>query len=212
MWQLKRAVLNELLWIQSRFSRVWLFATPWTIAHQASLSVGFSRQEHWSGLPFPSPMYESEKWKWSRSVVSYSWRPHGLQPTRLLCPWGFPGKSTGVGCHCLLHWWWLVHFKRYWMFHDIKGAIVDGLKLPLTNIWCISHLSLSSITLASTILHTLLKVKLMSLKGYVSSTVCTCFKELVLVDMPHPQPHDSVMFCICAIQYGNHEAHVVIYI
>ena len=32
----------------------------------------FSRQEHWSGLPFPSPMHESEKWKWSRSVVSDS--------------------------------------------------------------------------------------------------------------------------------------------
>ena len=29
-------------------------------------------------------------------------RPHGLQPSRLLCPWDFPGKSTGVGCHCLL--------------------------------------------------------------------------------------------------------------
>ena len=36
------------------------------------------------------------------SVVSNSLRPHGLQPTRLLCPWDFPGKSTGVGCHCLL--------------------------------------------------------------------------------------------------------------
>ena len=33
-------------------------------------SLGFSRQEHWSGLPFPSPMHESEKWKWSRSVMS----------------------------------------------------------------------------------------------------------------------------------------------
>ena len=71
-------------------------------AHQAPPSLGFSRQEHWSGLPFPSPMHESEKWKWSRSVVSNSQRPHGLQPTRLLCPWDFPGKSTGVGCHCLL--------------------------------------------------------------------------------------------------------------
>ena len=38
----------------------------------------------------------------SRSVVSDSWRPHGLQPTRLLRPWDFPGKRTGVGCHCLL--------------------------------------------------------------------------------------------------------------
>ena len=36
-------------------SRVLLFATPWTVAYQASLSMGFSRQECWSGLPFPSP-------------------------------------------------------------------------------------------------------------------------------------------------------------
>ena len=71
-------------------------------AHQAPPSLGFSRQEHWSGLPFPSPMHESEKWKWSRSVVFYSSRPHGLQPTRLLHPWDFPSKSTGVGCHCPL--------------------------------------------------------------------------------------------------------------
>ena len=33
---------------------------PWTAAHQAPLSLGFSRQEHWSGLPFPSPVHESE--------------------------------------------------------------------------------------------------------------------------------------------------------
>ena len=36
-------------------SRVQLFATPWTVVHQAPPSVGFSRQEYWSGLPFPSP-------------------------------------------------------------------------------------------------------------------------------------------------------------
>ena len=36
-------------------SRVQLFATPWTVAYQAPPSVGFSRQECWSGLPFPSP-------------------------------------------------------------------------------------------------------------------------------------------------------------
>ena len=45
----------------SRFSRVRLCATPQTAAHQAPPSLGFSRQEHWSGLPFPSPMHESEK-------------------------------------------------------------------------------------------------------------------------------------------------------
>ena len=37
------------------FSRVRLFATPWTVARQASPSMGFPRQEHWNGLPFPSP-------------------------------------------------------------------------------------------------------------------------------------------------------------
>ena len=36
-------------------SRVRLFATPWTVAYQALLSMGFSWQEYWSGLPFPSP-------------------------------------------------------------------------------------------------------------------------------------------------------------
>ena len=76
-----------------------------------SPSLGFSRQEYWSGLPFASPVHKSEKWKWSCSVVSHSSRPHELQPTRLLCPWDFPGKSTGVGCHCLLYQSLLVELK-----------------------------------------------------------------------------------------------------
>ena len=87
-----------LLLLLSRFSRVRLCATPWTAAHHASPSLGFSRQEHWNGLPFPSPMHESGKW--SHSVVSVPQRTHGLQPTRLLHPWDFP-DITGVGCHCL---------------------------------------------------------------------------------------------------------------
>ena len=96
-------IKSSLLLLQlSHFSSVRLWATPETAAHQAPPSLGFSRQEHWSGLPFPSPVHESEKWKWSRSVVSDPLRSHGLQPTRLLRPWDFPGKSTGVGCHCLL--------------------------------------------------------------------------------------------------------------
>ena len=45
----------------SRFSHVQLCVTPWTAAHQVPLSLGFSRQEHWSGLPFLSLMHESEK-------------------------------------------------------------------------------------------------------------------------------------------------------
>ena len=45
----------------NHFSRARLCATAETAAHQAPPSLGFSRQEHWSGLPFPSPMDESEK-------------------------------------------------------------------------------------------------------------------------------------------------------
>ena len=59
-----------------------------------------ARTLEWVAISF------SNAWKWkvrvSCSVVSGSWWPHGLQPTRLLHPWEFPGKSTGVGCHCLL--------------------------------------------------------------------------------------------------------------
>ena len=50
-----------LLLLLSHFSCVRLCVTPQTAAHQAPLSLGFSRQEHWSGLPFPSPMHKSER-------------------------------------------------------------------------------------------------------------------------------------------------------
>ena len=56
-----RYMLLLLLLLPSCFSRVQLCVTPEMAAHQAPLSLGFSRQEHWSGLPFPSPMHESEK-------------------------------------------------------------------------------------------------------------------------------------------------------
>ena len=81
----------------SHFSRVRLCATPQRAAHQAPPSLGFSRQEYWSGLPFPSPMHESEKSKWSCSVVSDSSQPHGLQNPR-----NSPGQNTGVGNLSLL--------------------------------------------------------------------------------------------------------------
>ena len=59
-----------------------------------------ARTLEWVAISFSNAW--SEKWKWSHSVVSdFSW-PHELQPTRLLRPWDFPGKSTGVGCHHLL--------------------------------------------------------------------------------------------------------------
>ena len=54
-------LLMLLLLLLSHFSHIQLCATPQTRAHQALPSLGFSRQEHWSGWPFPSPVHESEK-------------------------------------------------------------------------------------------------------------------------------------------------------
>ena len=65
-----------LLLLLSRFSRVRLLATPWTAAHQAPPSMGFSRQEYWSGLPLPSPfqstwaVYNSRKTNWMKSTLA----------------------------------------------------------------------------------------------------------------------------------------------
>ena len=78
-------------------------------AHQAPPSLGFSRQEYWSGLPFSSPMHQSEKSKWSRSVVSDSVRPHRWQPTRLPRPWDSPWQGIkpappAIEAQTLNHW------------------------------------------------------------------------------------------------------------
>ena len=83
-----------LLLLLSRFSP--------TAGHQAPPSLGFSRQEHWSGLPFPSPMHESEK---SKEVAQSCPTLSDLMDCSL--PGSsvhgiFPGESTGVGCHFLL--------------------------------------------------------------------------------------------------------------
>ena len=61
MAESKEKLMSLLLLLLSHVSRVRLCATPQIAAYQAPPSLGFSRQEHWSGLPFPSPMHESEK-------------------------------------------------------------------------------------------------------------------------------------------------------
>ena len=76
-----------------------------------------ARTLEWVAISF------SKAWKWKVKIESEVAQPcptqwsHGLQPTRLLCPWDFPGKSTGVGCHCLLQGlpkgFFLAWFPRY---------------------------------------------------------------------------------------------------
>ena len=72
-------------------------------------------------LPFPV---------WACSVTSNSLRPHGLQPTRLLCPWDSPGKQTGAGCHLLLQGTFPTQRSK---LSFVSRALADGFftSLPL---------------------------------------------------------------------------------
>ena len=73
-----------------RFSCVRLFATPWTVAHQAPVSMGFSRQEYWHGLPFPPP---------------------GDLPDPVGAPWG---SGSQAGAQVTLGWVGKVPWKTAW--------------------------------------------------------------------------------------------------
>ena len=82
----------------------------------------------------------------SCSVMNNSLRPHGLQSTRLLCPWDFPGKDTGVGCHFLLQEVFptqglnpgLLHCRHilYWLSYKGSPKNIINLILVLTIWWC----------------------------------------------------------------------------
>ena len=93
-------LLLLLLLLLSCFSRVRLSETPWTAAHQAPPSPGFSRQEHWSGLPFPSPMHESE-----------------VRPSNPI-PWHIPRENYKLKRYIYLN----VHCSTIYNSQDIKAT------------------------------------------------------------------------------------------
>ena len=70
-----------------------------------------------------------------------SWWPHGLQPTRLLRPWDIPGKSTGVGCHCLLQWICTCYhnYREHFLVHKFK---IFGI---ISNNWDFTYASSTNI-------------------------------------------------------------------
>ena len=98
------------------------------------LSLGFSRQEHWSGLPFPSPMHESEKWKWSHSVVSDSIDPMNFSP---------PGSSIHGIFQAKVLEWGAIAFSA--TLHKVKCCILSPqtlkhLKYHSDGVFCFSFL------------------------------------------------------------------------
>ena len=76
--------------------------TPWTVACQAPLSMGFPRPEYWIGLPFPFTIYVFSSVQFSRSVVSNSLWPHESQHARPPCPSPTPGVHPNS---CPSSWW-----------------------------------------------------------------------------------------------------------
>ena len=90
--------------VLSCFSHVRLFATPWTVTHQAPLSMGFYRQEYWSGLPFPTPgdLPNLNSPQALRIMASASVQGHTVEqlfPHLYLLTWPKTGsRKTGSGC------------------------------------------------------------------------------------------------------------------
>ena len=113
-----------LLLLLSRFSHVRLFATPQTAAHQAPLSLGFSRQEHQSGLPFPSPMHESG----SGSEVTQS-----CQTLSDPMDCSLPGSSVHGIVQARVLEWGAIAFSRCslrWSFYTLRPRGMYGTEQP----------------------------------------------------------------------------------
>ena len=109
-------------WVKS-LSRVWLFVTPWTVAHQALPSMGFSRQEYWHGLPFSSPGDLPDPGIEPRS--------HALQADALTSePSGKPNQVAfkKKSNHFIFPFWWvqdvLAIIWLYWLAWKPSKAIV----------------------------------------------------------------------------------------
>ena len=85
-------------------SRVRLSVTPWVYAYVQSHQIAFTKhmQVFWVFVVVVILVYKLDCCCLVAKSCPTLLRPHGLQPTRLLCPWAFPGKNPGVGCHFLL--------------------------------------------------------------------------------------------------------------
>ena len=105
-------------WPLSFFNRTCILALHW-ISHphtKGALSSGIRNTGH---RPFQG-LCKVLRVFVSCSVMSDSVWPHGLRPARLLCPWGFPGKNTGVGCHFLLQGIFLTQGSNSGLLHCRK--------------------------------------------------------------------------------------------
>ena len=119
----KNEVINS-EWVKS-LNRAWLFATPWTTAHQAPSSMGFSRQEYWSGVPFTVKNAESQRidafelWCWRRLLrVPWTARKSNQSILKEISPkYSFFGR-TDAEAPIL----WPPNVKNWFIWKDPDGG------------------------------------------------------------------------------------------
>ena len=135
----KNAKIQKVYFVLSHFSHVWVFANPWTAACQPPLSMGFSRQENWSGLPCPPPgdlsipgirpryptlQTDSVPSEHPQTLVFITVKVQPWFISNLLyfghCSGGFPGRASGKYKICppvqekILHWVEKIAWRRAW--------------------------------------------------------------------------------------------------
>ena len=126
--------------MQSQFSRVWLLVTLWTVACQAPLSMGFSRQEYWSGLPFPSPRHLLSIINPSSPSDLFLWR-------QFSCSMEIFDKQSIVRGSTILAKNWTAKFNALRPLQETEGwtSPSSGLFL-LHSILCIARLTFPPVT------------------------------------------------------------------
>jgi len=82
-------------------SRIWLLATPWSVAYQAPPSMGFSRQEYWSGLPFPSPKVKEESEKVGLKLNIQKTKITASDP---IISWQIDGETMEIVTDLIFFW------------------------------------------------------------------------------------------------------------
>ena len=134
-WLLPGFCLNHLVSSVKSFSRVGLFATPWTVAFQAPPSMGFSRQEYWSGLPFPSPgdlpdpglaLDTVEPRIWKKQAYYMEGQPHFLA---WKIPWSEePGRLQFMGSQRVRHHW-AANTSNIWLCRKLVPLTLQAVQV-----------------------------------------------------------------------------------
>ena len=128
-------VWNENDWITLYFNvvkRIWLFVTPWTVAHEAPLSMGFSWQEYWSGLPCPPPGDLPDPGIELRLLCLQYWQAGSLP----LTPPGKPWFVTLLPFIDTWFVWWAVNKPKPSLHQNLEDSLLtDNIQLSFQTSW-----------------------------------------------------------------------------